>query len=228
MKVIKYCKEQHNLLRNCTTVRLGTLEDFRKNYKGEDDFINDDKEGIGSRLDSRNNLVYNSPIIPNCYIFCVTFLSVDQNIEKDFDPDYNSYYVIDNVNIFSEILTLLLEQQLSISDFQNPRVVEDFSVADFRALKIATMRGKINYVDNRPFIDDPLRGVFYKPEKYVVQNEFRFAFVPVHPKIGYIPVKREAKLLDTRMVNKYLSTNIPPQLNQNITNNFINTIDPRS
>ncbi|MBT1707627.1 hypothetical protein KK062_05305 [Fulvivirgaceae bacterium PWU5] len=226
MKLIKYCKTEHNLLKTCTTLRLGTLTDFRENYTGEDDFINDAMEGRGSTVDKSGNIYINGFIVPNCYIFCVSTKTVDVSVEKDFDPNYNDYYVIDNIRHFGNAIAFLLYHQLLPTDLEETEVTKKFTAADFQQLSIKEFASQITYSESKPTSDNAIASaIFYKPEKYKVQYEYRYAFIVEHAAHGYIPVKKPGKIIETSLVKNLITGNIDTSLKWVIKNNLV--VNPR-
>ena len=99
MKLIKYCKKEHNLLDGCNTIQLGTLDYYRNNFKGEQDLINDRNEGVANFLDGQSNYFVNQTM-PNCYIFSATLKHfTEEQAKKEFEEGYDSFYGIEDSKI---------------------------------------------------------------------------------------------------------------------------------
>lgn len=114
-KIVKYCKKKFNIVYNCPTIQLGTLQYYREldpNFS-----IADANEGIGrigvqdydpnkSSDEVKNLLGKYAPIhmhtcaiqttFENCLIYCA---SIDEGKNyfdkaKSFNAEYDSYYFI--------------------------------------------------------------------------------------------------------------------------------------
>ncbi|MEQ8476303.1 hypothetical protein [Fulvivirga sp.] len=181
-RVIKYCKEDHNIARNCTTLRLGSFEDYR-NIEAQK--LRDEKEGRASfnieymqrgNSEFRNVHILNHTF-PNAFIFCTTMRKLTPD---SFNDDYNDYYFINQPIRFFNILNSLLNDQFD--------QVRDLDRDSYRILRKGgecmpkSMVGKVNYnsktiriVKKAPNETDAMwLSYFSKPKHFFNDYEYRF------------------------------------------------------
>lgn len=184
-ELYKFCKKEHNLSLDCSTVRIGSYL-YYQNF--EDSDIGDFEEGIKSSTGSisiQEEKVKIHSSAPNNFIFSLT---TDPNQEIS---DYNSCYKITNPSDFAQILMLSLLDNLTVNDVQFPRIdplhitlkdVYDINLyteaRKVQYLQRSEMKPKVNFNDmsiNSPF---DLKSIpFWKDVSYQDQKEFRFLFL---------------------------------------------------
>lgn len=210
MKLIKYCKQDHNLTKGCFTIQLGTLEYYRK-LDPEFNKIADELEGcyfIEEITNRESGESYRNckATVPNCYIFCVSTKEVEPTL---IDPSYNSKYYITDPEAFYKVVATLLEQQLKITDFTEvyPDLMQKYGSNSEVTIKVFGGKDFVNYdsVDNikrsvrasdLQNVAVHLRKIIYtKSDKFWYDREYKFAFVIHHSLLGIINVKPEPKIL---------------------------------
>ncbi|MEJ7740464.1 MAG: hypothetical protein WKF97_23855 [Chitinophagaceae bacterium] len=221
VKVYKYCQSMYNPLKGCQTLRLGTTSSFRKNYKGEGDFINDPKEGLADWRDIHRNTFASIQACPDGYIFCtVTKKLTFDKVHSDFDGTYDDCYAINDIHGFTQELNTLILFQLNYENI-NPKSWY-YSTA-FRNLQLPenklgiscqSFRRKIFYrKDAKPRMMDNLSADqilalahFHKPKRFEKQSEYRIFFCAFRWKAGlYLDIRNDNPLyIDTSSLMKYL------------------------
>jgi hypothetical protein len=124
--LVKYCKDEHNILKSCPTLRLGTFQYYREINPSQEIADETDgqervsvksyipknaskeaKEYFGNNVFISNSTCYAN--FPNSFMFC-TSLNNGENRKnaRRIDSSYNSFYYITNPIIFSDKLANLL------------------------------------------------------------------------------------------------------------------------
>ena len=227
---VKFCESKYNLTLGCKTISLGTLESYTKddpnfmrydfnegkftvkNYGSEVYLNRDDTKSITSgriigdiKISEGANFngFFN---FPNCYIFCFGNYIIP-NIEnaKCFDPNYDSWYAITDINKFSLNIAKLLSEQLTINDLYldiNTEIeyLKNLSIQiihkpiEYKIKNLHLKQENINEV--KKVVDNPIDWVFQKDEKYSSMPEYRIAFLVTDKFGNYIPVKSENKIIN--------------------------------
>lgn len=238
-RFVKYCKKEHNIQLDCKTIQIGTLHYYRD--MDPDFAIADPNEGEETVLignydsaeaspeaktllnqdrfcDDTSRVVINNSVIrnsfPNSLIFCVS-QDPGKNYPEEahrYKNDYDSYYLIGNINSFVEKLANIIVENFKTNWFHEdfrPQL-DQFTVSDYKRLGLQWQHKEITYVEKTTIIQeskvfqkqinqDPFeRIVFTKDKKFRKDKEYRFMFAFVHPHIPHIiPVRKEPIILPT-------------------------------
>lgn len=217
MEVVKYCKEEHNLLKNCNSIHLGTYSYFRKNYKGEGDLISDVKEGRG-RIIFQDNVFDNIDLVPESYIFCTCMKLLDsEDVQEHFHEDYNDFYVITSIEAFAELICRNLANNLTIYDIKENyrKHILKFNINQLQQLRLGYILDRVQYMKDKSTRINNLTELlkftnFSKDERYASQLEHRCVYYLYHPELGPVPVNPAPKILDLRLHTHYLNKNLAP------------------
>lgn len=230
----KYCKREHNILRECSTIRLGTL----RSYCADDpNFLRGDaqegqvsvskKPGVelkGKRASDYTGLgwhnieiapmakVVRNESFPNCFIYCLSQTVPSIDLAHSLDPCYNDWFKIIDKTCFIFRLRQLLVEQIRLADLELP------SSVSFSDCGIHTFGGPVAYDDRhvvlnhenfdeamRP-IREPVRRLFLKPSGHQSIKEYRIAFVISDNTGKVIRVKAQAKDIQLMPSDLILST----------------------
>ena len=211
MKLIKFCKEEHNLTKGCLTIQLGTLEYYRK-LDPEFNKIADELEGcyfIEELIDRESGKSYKNckATVPNCYIFCVSTEDVEPH---SIDPSYDSKYYIKNEEKFYTTIATLLRQQFSDSDYTDsyPSLMQEYVNDPDATIQVLggsdfvkynstdNIKKSVKASDHQNLAVHLKKIVYTKSEKFCDDKEVRFAFIIHHSLLGVVSVKPEPKLLN--------------------------------
>jgi len=226
LQVFKFCESKFNVAKKCQTLRLGTLH-YYQNLEFEIP-ISDPTEGkryfsgsSGSYVVTELSPLTNGKIIDNvggsvihvggevkisidednCYIFSCSI----NKINHGFLSQYNSCYLVKNVDQVAKGLTQMLAEQLLPNDF------EDMESAFKKKIYIECVHKKIDYLDKDTFKSNPenLSSVklnneecdicFTKPESYNGRNyhlekEYRFCFFAFDEQGNALKIKKTPKI----------------------------------
>src|SRR5688500_1425464 len=176
-RLIKFCKSEHNLVRGCTTIRLGTTSYFRDLEASNE--LADDTEGVGVHNQNwrsgtyieSNNTVFVE--MHNSYIFCASM---------DNDPKFEGYedkYYINDHGKFGQILQRVIASQLKGTDLEVNILPKRLGI---QFLGNPVTYGKVGLSHNPLFLDAPDPDMIYdlpfrKPLRYERENEFRMIFM---------------------------------------------------
>lgn len=227
---IKFCESKYNLTIGCNTVSLGTLESYTKddpnfmrydfnegkftvkNYGSEVYLNNDDTKSITTdrvlgdiKIEKGAEISINLKF-PNCYIFCFgNYILPNSENANRFDPNYDSWYEITDINKFSFNIAKLLSEQLTINDLcldMNTEIeyLKNLSIQiihrpiEYNTRDLHLTQENINEVTK--IVDNPVDWIFQKEKKYEIMPEYRIAFL-VRDKFGnHIPVKPDNKIIN--------------------------------
>lgn len=218
---VKFCKEEHNIIKGCQTLHLGTLEYYRN--LDPKFSIADSNEGVASTFgDKYGNKIVNSFLPENCYIFSLS--KKDYEVSSNpFDKEYNSKYYLwsSSINNFIKRLGYLLSNTLTVEDLteMSQKRLLSRSINDLTALNIRAKSDHVKYVDEKSFsssitntksISDTI--IFTKNQKYKNDEEFRIYFMITHPEIGDLSVKTSPKIINLNILDSVFSDSIPPQV----------------
>lgn len=236
--VIKYCNKEFNPLNGCTTIKIGTLQEYRENYHDQAGLINDGEEGSGILYDSNYNTYIGVPV-QNCYVLSTCYQEVKPEIIKEYFGDYDSSYVISNVREFASKIGNLLLSYIQLQDliFFDEYLPNELTIKDLNQLSIIADFKKVTYVEQKVFVQELKeegpdlykKYVFCKPKKYEPQNEFRFIFMVHHPHYGIISVKKDSKILDLRVTGNNILPRHPEPIRyqyNTIRGNAKPSVDP--
>ena len=146
--LVTYCKREHNILRGCSTIRLGTL----RSYCADDPkFLRRDaQEGhisvsktpgvtlTGKRASEYAGLrwenielasmakVVRNESFPNCFIYCLSQTTPSIALARSLDPCYDDWYEITDETTFTSRLSQLLVEQIRPTDRELPSRVSFF------------------------------------------------------------------------------------------------------
>lgn len=228
--IYKFCKEEYNISKNCSTIQLGTLQYYREldpNFS-----ITDALEGIynaqtnGQPVIFENNEMSQTGIVkgndligtieiaenfniisPNVYLFSATL-----NPENEFWKEYNSHYTIHNVESFCQLIVNLLSNNFSTNDLEDTNL----SLIEMNNLRFACTYNKVEYI-KKPIeftnqnkieivtkINDPIQNIFIKSSNYSEENEFRIIFFLTDGKKIY-SVKKDPKLINLNLYQEYIN-----------------------
>ncbi|MDE0082165.1 MAG: hypothetical protein OXT72_05910 [Gammaproteobacteria bacterium] len=231
--LVKYCKREHNILRRCRTIRLGTLmsycaddPDFLRRDPEEGHFSVSKEPGIeltGKRAAEYTGMgwdnieiasgakVVRSESFPNCFIYCLSQTTPSIALARMIDPCYNDWFGIVDKNGFISRLGELLIEQMRLTDLELP------SSVSFSDLGIHTFYNSVAYggrhvvLDHKNFdeaigpIRDPVRRLFLKPSGHQNIKEYRIAFVITDNDGRTIRVKTKAKNIQLMRSDPILS-----------------------
>ena len=156
---------------------------------------------------------------PNCYVYCLTKIGEDDEITggEEYDKDYDSYFVINDIKAFADELAKLIMETSTLDIFSNTEIINKLSIPEIQQIRLEYMHKPITYVDSRAVIIDQSRIksglllenlydriLFTKENKYMYQNEYRIVFAFVHPKYNILPVKKEPIIIDISPIKRYL------------------------
>jgi hypothetical protein len=164
-KIIKFCKDEHNICKSGTTVQLGTLQYYQTNidpnikdsYEGKlkDVICYDELRvhstellnelGTSARFSGGGKVIFKNMVInteiKNALIFCVSEFDesevITADLGKQISSEYNSFYEIKDIQGFlSQVGKLLLEMRVE-------------KVHDNEGIKIFGRAGSVGYVDEK-------------------------------------------------------------------------------
>ena len=232
--LVKYCRREHNMLRGCSTIRLGTL----RSYCADDpDFLRrDSKEGHyrvskepGVALKGKKAAEYaglgwqsiefasgaravRNENFPNCFIFCLSQTAPSIDLARSLDPCYDDWYEITDKSLFIGRLGQLLVEQMRPDDLELP------SSVSFSDCGIHTFGNSVAYGDRHVVLDhenfdeamgpirDSIKRLFLKPSDHQSIKEYRIAFVVTDNDGRPIRVKTQAKDIQLMPLDPILST----------------------
>lgn len=210
-QLVKFCEKRHNIATTCPTLFVGTLKYFRENHSDEAGLINDSTEGSGTYYDVKFDNHYKNFTVPNAFIFCATQVQPMNEVRvetgKSYSEHYDDMYFIHSFEYFAQKMSNLLLASLTLDDLDlSKKPIDIMTLADWKHIQILIHFDSVSYVERKEYSDNLPEALlerikyfsFSKPLKYQIQNEFRFFFIPFHPKIGLIPVKTP-KILDLRI-----------------------------
>lgn len=227
--IFKYCKKEYNITKGCNTLQLGTLEYYRdldpsfsiadlnegilgaKTTNGPVVFEQGEALGTGfgngtykGKLTIKKSLNISAP---NVYIFSATL-----NSENEFWSEYNSFYIINDLNEFCERIVYLLRKVFTLDDLKQPKL----TLNQLNSLRFEVIAKPVIYV-KKPFeftnenkmevmnrIYDS-ESTFMKCETYSPEREFRIAFILTDGKKIY-SVKKEPKIIELNLLKACIST----------------------
>lgn len=240
-RVVKYCRKEHNILLGCTTIKLCSLNHYRdldpnfsiadKNEGNETTIVaNYDSQQAPSDAKALLNFgdghikMENCVVerhFPNSLVFC-TSCDPGQNYmreAKKIDPDYNSYYLINDIYAFSSQLAHIIIENFEVAWFDEtfrPQL-DKFTVSDYKQIMLEFICKPISYVGRkkeivlnnqltqRPDVQSQLdRIVFTKESSYADNREYRSLFIFTHPRHGIIPVRKDPIILPISPLAKEL------------------------
>ena len=232
--LVKYCKREHNILRGCSTLRLGTLRsycaddpDFLRRDAQEGYFSVSKKSGVeleGKKAAEYTGLGWENVAIapmakvvrnesfPNCYIYCLSQTTPSISLARSIDPCYDDWFEFTDVASFTSRSKQLLVEQILPTDLELPISV---SFADCGILTIGNVvaYGERHVVlDHENFdeamrpIRDPLKRLFLKPSDHQSIKEYRIAFVITDNDRKAISVKTQPKDIQLMPSDPILST----------------------
>lgn len=225
--IFKYCEEKFNITKGCNTLQLGTLEYYRDLDPSFS--ITDSNEGIlgaeaingpivferGEALGTgfgngtyRGKLTFEKSLnisAPNVYIFSATLNSVNE-----FWPEYNSFYIIKNLNDFCETIVYILRKAITLDDIKQTK----FSLNQLNSLRFEVICKPVTYI-KKPFeftnenkidvmnkVYNP-ENMFMKCETYSREREIRIAFILTDGKKIY-SVNKQPKIIDLNLLKSCL------------------------
>jgi len=232
--LVKYGKRKHNILRGCTTIRLGTL----KSYSADDpDFLRHDaqegnysvskKHGVrleGQKAADFTGLGWKNMEIaegaravrrerfPSCYIFCLSQTTPSLTVARRIDPCYDDWFEITDGARFTCRLNQLLKEQI------RPTELELTTSSSFAGWGIHTIGNSVAYGERHVVLDhenfdeamrpirEPLKRIFLKPSDHQSIKEYRIAFVVTDNDRKAISVKEQAKYIHLMPSDPILST----------------------
>ncbi len=228
--LVKYCKKEHNIQLDCKTIQIGSLNYYREmdpqfsiadHNEGRETTLIGNYNSEKAKPEIKQHLnhgdgnvrIYNSVFehrFPNSLIFCLSLDTGKDYIENAQALEYDSWYIVTNVNIFGLKLINIIMEGFKVSWFDSsvrPQL-EQFSVFDFKQIQLVWQFQDVKYVDtkNPIIVDSKLthgsiegelidRLVFSKEKKFKEDKEFRLLFRFQHPRIGDIPVRDEPIVL---------------------------------
>ena len=246
-RYVKFCKSRHNILLGCPTLQVGTLEYYRKmesekgliadsNEQGEKTIIPSydskiaDKHAreqlVAIHADDTSRITMEQCIqevmCPNCYVYCLTKIGENDEIPsgKEYDEDYGSYFIINDIKAFAYELAKLIMETSTLDIFCDAEAINKLSIPVIKQIRLEYIHKPITYVDSKKATIDQsrIKGgssledlydriIFTKDSKYKRQNEYRILFVFVHPKYNKIlPVKKDPIIVDASPIKRYLSS----------------------
>jgi len=175
IRLVKYCKPEHNLLHGCRTIRLGTFEYYREldpNLKIADDMEGRDSVLVKSMKTETASLQARAEIggifpdrpythinnfnirhtFPNCFLFCCSILSKRNRTKhaQRFDEQYTSHYMINNVVEFVQQLILILNFNIKIDHFSDPvrKQLKELSINEW-GINVGCYYNQVRYVPEK-------------------------------------------------------------------------------
>jgi hypothetical protein len=245
-RYVKFCKSRHNILLGCPNLQVGTLEYYRK-METEKGLIADSNEQLERTIiPSYDSKIADKPareqlvtihaddtsriimeqssqevICPNCYVYCLTKIGENDGIPsgKEYDKDYDSYFIINDIKAFADELAKLIMETSTLDIFSDAEIINKLSILEIKQIGLEYIHKPITYVDSKTVIIDQSRIkrglssenlhdriIFTKENKYKHQNEYRIIFVFVHPRYKILPVKKDPIIIDISPIKKYLSS----------------------
>jgi hypothetical protein len=246
-RYVKFCKSRHNILLGCPNLQVGTLEYYRKMDSGKgliadsneqlertiilsyDSTIADKHASsrlVGIHADDTSRINIEQSVhemrYPNCYVYCLTKIGENDEITggKEYDKDYDSYFIINNIKAFADELAKLIMETSTLDIFSDAEAINKLSIPEIKQIRLEYIHKPITYVDSKTATIDQsrIKGgssledlydriIFTKDNKYKHQNEYRILFVFVHPKYNKIlPVKKDPIIIDISPIKRYLSS----------------------
>ena len=169
----KFCRKEHNLALEGTTVRIGNLNYYRA-Y--EDQEIGDIQEGVKSyegNIDTQEALVNFHHMSPFNLIFSAT---MDPNTGL---AEYDSCYKINDPVKFSQILAFELLENIRLKDVTGIGFDEFETQEQVAEIGVEIERRKMNYLREDEITEEHYKShhiPFWKSIRYSPQQEFRFLF----------------------------------------------------
>jgi len=235
-ELYKFIPKQYNPKFGHKYIKLGTLLHYRE-MEGNVN-IADKNEGV-SRIsigdydsniadpELKNNIPFGlgnfklgdiafESIFPNCYIYC---LSMNKNKDikgKQFCDDYDSHFIIKDLNGFISVIRESLQKEIRIKHFEESAIksIKDKS-SFFRDLELRVLGRPVQYSGNKSLIVENskvlnnhriptgLEIAFLKDKKYFRDQEYRIAFIFVY-RNQIVPVKKDPIRVKCKNLPKYI------------------------
>jgi hypothetical protein len=214
LRLVKSCESQYNIAKRCKTIKLGTIDEYRRmnsNFSIADKF-----EGIGSVFDSvSGNVMNDCQIVPNSYVYCLSIEEPDKIIKpEEVEKSYDSKLYIKDNRSFVQYLDELFRQQFTLDDLSPLDKHRIQMYPDWRTQKLDfhTIGEPIRYNDFKFYessvpnvdINTIIEVALTKPTLHTGNNEFRILFLVVHPKLGILQVKNRPKYLRSDLFSQFV------------------------
>lgn len=238
-QLVKYCRSIHDITNGCGTIQAGTYQYYREldpsfaiadPTEGSITFTNHGKpfvlrEDQAARLGMRENfktlhvkeggaLRIETKAV-NCLLFCASRLRNKSDLSvaraRQFDPEYDAAYVIENPARFGRELAVALHRTVTIENFTDATraKLDQLPMRDWSDATARAIWDSVRYLELREHEFDQHelqrlikdrdfehRVLMCKDAKDTDQAEFRFVLFYHHPDIGFLEFKKEPVLFE--------------------------------
>lgn len=158
---------------------------------------------------------------PNCYMFCVSILG-DNDVPNpsSVSEEYDSAYLIEESNFggFVQLVAQTLIQQLTVEDLQPDGEFAKATVTELSApFQVMTTHKEVTYLEQKEirlqsatdfelnkYYEIYFESMFWKHHEFSSNKEYRIVFCLRHPTLGFLPVRKQPKILQLKPISAHL------------------------